>query len=78
MSLKDREGRRLESGAYVFQGAPDGGYDMIKVEVAPDGNSFTAQRFDGYLPITNFKDAAKNFSRLSEPATQTRFILDNL
>ncbi len=45
---------------------------IYSIEV--DGDTFSARGYDGFVHITNFEDAAKNFTPLSVPLNQVRFL----
>ena len=69
MPLTDRDGRKLENGYYVARR----GY-VCRVKVS--GDSFSVEHpLDGFLPITDFEEAARNFTRIEQPECSARFIL---
>ena len=71
--LKDKLGNKLERGFYV---GPD---PMLTIQsnlyfIEVKGDSFTAEYWDGFLPITNFEEASRHFIPLSVPSTNLRFL----
>jgi len=73
MTLIDGNDCTLQDGIYI---GPD---IIVSTEVAiynikVSGDTFTAMSHEGYLPITNFEEASKNFQRLSVPSTNARFL----
>lgn len=73
MGLIDGNDCTLQDGIYI---APDAilstEVSIYKIKVS--GETFTARSHEGYLPIIDFKEASKNFKRLSVPSTNARFL----
>lgn len=77
--LKDKNGNELKTDFYV---GPDAythgsGCDIYYVEVSGE-NSFTAETWDGFLSITNFQEAAGNFTPILQPNVNFNFLRSKL
>lgn len=76
VELNDYFGGRLENGFYIILNPL--GRDICYIEMSKDGNSFSAESWQGYVPINNFEEAAKNFAPFpggkDSMRTQIRFV----
>ncbi len=75
--MKDYRGHSLESGFYIL-------VDPLGIEVCyldVNGKSFSAKNRLGYVPISNFEEAARNFIPFSGNDTvslNARFVLSEI
>lgn len=75
MTPKDGDDRKLEDGFYVAI-SPVGWNDIYYIKVC--GDTFSVENWEGFLKITDYSDAAKNFHRMDNPTTNVRFVLSKL
>jgi len=59
MPLKDYFERELREGFYLCLDPT--GIEICYLSVSENRESFSAEAKDGFYPITNFKEASKNF-----------------
>mgnify|MGYP001600951443 FL=1 len=79
MTLKDYFGRELENGIYFVLDPI--GPQIAYVELDKNKESFSAESWNGFLPINNFEEAAKNFVQIHGADTlntNVRFIQSKL
>jgi len=76
MTLIDRDGKPLEEGYYFARGGIGGTGDIYKVKVSE--NTFTAESWEGFMPIVDFQQASRHFSRIDDIFTNMKFIMGKL
>lgn len=80
--LKDANGRRLETGFYLYNNPLFLSGTLCYIEVYENGKSFSAEdALNGYLSITDFSEAAKSFIQIGKRdtmRTNIRFALNKL
>lgn len=71
--LKDKNNLELKDGFYV---GPDplNGTETNIYRIQRKGDTFSAEYWDGFLPIANFEEGAKNFMPLHNPTINSRFL----
>ena len=74
--LKDSDRRDLENGYYAARGGLGGKRDLYEVRVS--GDTFTAESWEGFLPINDFRQAASNFSRIDDISCNLGFVAKKL
>jgi hypothetical protein len=75
MELKDASGQRLEdNGIYIGPDRTMGGVQIYRIKLSSDGNSFSAEYWDGSLKIVNMEENAKDFVKLRIPQLNLGFL----